>query len=424
MRKSKIFFYTSLILLLGTVSWFFVSNIFYFPDTVHLLAGQENRLDFGLPYSAVIKSDPESVAVISVNDKPVEDNIEIALNSGVSVSSRDETSMNMVVSVFGIPVKNVGVDVIPDTEVVPCGITVGVRINTNGIMVLGTGVVNGRDGKARKPSEGILKSGDIIISLDGIELESKEQLIRLVAESERETVNLRIKRNEQILNAEIKPALADDGVRRIGVWVRDSTKGIGTVTYYNPQNKKFGALGHGILDVDTKKLMTVKTGEIMKTEIVSVKKGKKGGPGELIGNIHSSKVLGTIKSNTDLGLYGTINDSAEGLPSERIHIALQGDVHEGPAVILSNVYGDEAKRYDVYIESVNRYSSDDSKGMVVRVTDPGLITKTNGIVQGMSGSPIIQDGRLIGAITHVFVQNPAKGYGIFIENMIKQEKKI
>jgi len=153
-----------------------------------------------------------------------------------------------------------------------------------------------------------------------------------------------------------------------------------------------------------------------------VKKGKKGTPGELVGDINTELKLGSINTNTPLGLYGVIDNEIKNIIGEdKIPIALQGEIHSGPAVIYSNVSGSEVKKYDVFIESVNKFSSDETKSMIVRITDKELLTKTNGIVQGMSGSPIIQNGKLIGAITHVFVQNPAKGYGIFIENMIKQE---
>jgi len=205
--------------------------------------------------------------------------------------------------------------------------------------------------------------------------------------------------------------------------VRDSTQVIGTITYLDPNTGKFAALGHGILDVDTRKLMTVRYGDVMKTEIKSVKKGKKGLPGELIGDIKTDEVIGQVRLNNEYGLYGKLDNpnswSSLGSP---VKIGLQNEVEEGPAVIISNVDGITAKEYDIYIESINKNSQDDSKGMVIRITDEELLEKTNGIVQGMSGSPIIQNNKLVGAVTHVFVQDPSKGYGIFIEKMLQQEK--
>jgi stage IV sporulation protein B len=175
------------------------------------------------------------------------------------------------------------------------------------------------------------------------------------------------------------------------------------------------------VDVDTKKLMSVKSGVLTESSIHTVRKGKKGNPGELIGEIRHNRIIGEIKTNSRLGLFGKINSDAlpNGAPSDRMLIATQQTVREGPAKIRSNVSGQEVREYDIFIEAVNRNSADESKGMVIRITDGELISATNGIVQGMSGSPIIQDGRLIGAVTHVFVQNPQRGYGIFIENMLR-----
>jgi stage IV sporulation protein B len=162
-----------------------------------------------------------------------------------------------------------------------------------------------------------------------------------------------------------------------------------------------------------------------KTLITAVKEGKKGSPGELVGEIVNSEIIGEITNNSAMGVYGTINDeSVAQMPQKKMRVALQNEIHEGPAKIFANVEADIVKEYDIYIETINRYSKDDSKGMVIKITDPDLLSKTGGIVQGMSGSPIIQDDKIIGAVTHVFVQDPTKGYGIFIENMLKQEKKI
>lgn len=313
---------------------------------------------------------------------------------------------------------------IGDLQVIPGGMTIGVRINTEGIMVLGIGYVNSDDGIAYKPSEGYLKPGDMVLTVNGQALTTKEEFAREIEEAE-EKLYMKIKREGEIQEVTISPVKSmADGKNKIGVWVRDSTQGIGTVTYYDPATQRFAALGHGILDVDTKKLMTVRDGEVMGTEIKSVRKGKKGSPGELVGEIRTHEVIGNVKLNNEFGLYGRFNEDISYKLSEPMNIAKQDEVEEGNAYILSNIEGTEIKQYKVQIEAVNKNSSDDSKGMVLRIVDEELLSKTNGIVQGMSGSPIIQNGKLIGAVTHVFVQEPAKGYGIFIEKMINQEKTI
>ena len=252
---------------------------------------------------------------------------------------------------------------------------------------------------------------------------SHEQLSRAIAAADHSNcITLEVLRDGMTLSVDVHPAMCGrDGHPKIGCWVRDSTQGIGTITYYDPATSRFGALGHGIMDVDTRKLMKVRHGQIMESHIIDIVKGKKGEPGELIGDIRPDTVIGTINKNTSLGLYGDINRSYGGLPTAAFAAARHDQIHQGPAKIFSNIEGGGIKPYDVYIESVNEDSGAE-KGLVVRITDQGLITRTNGIVQGMSGSPIVQGDKIVGAITHVFVQNPLRGYGVFIEKMLHEEK--
>jgi len=288
-------------------------------------------------------------------------------------------------------------------KLVPVGITVGVRFYTDGIMVLGTDKFDDPDGNSHSPSDGKLLQGDIVIKADGVTMYSHAQLSQAIA-SANGCVTLEILRDSVIHSVDIHPTIcADDGNPKIGCWVRDSTQGIGTITYYDPATSRFGALGHGIMDVDTRKLMKVRHGQIMESQIIDIVKGKKGEPGELIGEIRPDAVIGTINKNTSLGLYGDINRSYAGLPTAALTAARHDQIHQGPAKIFSNIEGGGIKPYDVYIESVNENSTAE-KGLVVRITDQGLITRTNGIVQGMSGSPIVQDDKIVGAITQVIVQ--------------------
>lgn len=333
---------------------------------------------------------------------------------------------NITLNDFNIPFKNDSLNNIQVTELVPLGMTVGIKINTDGVMVLGTGYVNDESGNLHKPSEEILKPGDLLLTANGEKLINKDSLINIIENCDNDIL-MTLNRDGEVLKVNITPIKDTDNINKIGIWVRDSTQGIGTITYYNPLTGKFGALGHGIVDVDTKDLMSVRDGELMKSEISSIKKGKKGSPGELVGDIEAHNVIGQVQLNSNYGIYGFLNENRlvnESNTMNAIPIALQKEVHEGPATILSNVEGSDVKEYDVYIESVNKHDTDNSKGMVMRITDTELLSKTNGIVQGMSGSPIIQDNKLVGAVTHVFVQDPTKGYGIFIENMIKQEYSI
>jgi stage IV sporulation protein B len=307
-------------------------------------------------------------------------------------------------------------------EVIPCGLTVGVRINTDGIMVLGKGLIKTEDGDREVTEE--LKSGDLIVSANGKTLKNKEDLITAIEDND--DINLEVKRNDEICNVNIRPVKSlDYGTNKIGIWVRDSTQGVGTLTYYNPTTNKFGALGHAITDVDTKKILTVKEGQIRKAQDISIIKSQSGTPGEILGDIINGKKLGDIKLNNECGIYGSMDlDKLDNIPDKKMSIALKSEVHTGTAFIRSDIQNGKIETYDILIESVNNFDLDESKNMTIQIIDKRLLDSTNGIIQGMSGCPIIQDDKLVGAVTHVLVRNPSKGYGIFIENMIKQENFI
>lgn len=415
-----------LFILFVTVISPFAASFFYIPEEIKMIAGREHEFKFNVPLQANIASDKQGV--LKINNKAVDKNdIDISLQEPFSIQSEEKGTLDVKLKLLGIvPIKTVKVDVISPMEVVPCGMTVGVNVTTDGIMVLGTGNVNGTDGKVYEPSRGILQSGDLILEVNGRHLENKQQLIDSIEGSNKQQLKMKIKRQDEIIETKIQPIKSkEDKQYKIGAWVRDQTQGIGTVTYYNPNTKSFGALGHGITDIDTKKLMPIKDGKIMKADITSIKKGQKGIPGELTGAIYDTEEsrIGKVKINTLHGIFGKIDiNKMDVLPKKTIPIALQHEIHEGEAVIRSNISGDKIEEFDIYIQKVAKFNQDISKGMIVKITDPRLLSKTNGIVQGMSGSPIIQGGKLIGAVTHVFVQDPTKGYGIFIENMLKKEE--
>ena len=414
-KSCKRFFFLSLALFLCSLVVYAAAalgslpeHIFLAPEHVALLGDRGGRVS--LSFSPWLEE--ESVPAAFQGDAPVIENID-----------REPLQGEMTVSLLGIPLRNVAVDLLRDVEVIPVGITVGIRIDATGLIVLGTGAVTTSDGSHLRPSEGLIKSGDILLKVNNTEIQDQNHFSSQIESTPPgSSVSLTLRRGEEIITVEVSPVLSSQGRNKLGLWIRDSTKGIGTITYYNPVNSRFAALGHGVVDVDTNQLIPVRDGQLYQADIVAVKRGKKGSPGELVGNVDRDSPIGVITSNTSVGLFGTIKDGSRHLPGKTMGIALQGDVREGPAVILSNISGREVRQYDIFIERVNRFASDESKGMVIRITDQELITRTNGIVQGMSGSPIIQNGRLVGAVTHVLVQNPLRGYGIFIENMLRQER--
>ncbi|MDE6636272.1 MAG: SpoIVB peptidase, partial [Lachnospiraceae bacterium] len=305
-------------------------------------------------------------------------------------------------------------------SLLPCGNAVGIHVDTDGLLVLGTGAVTGKDGLEYEPAYRIVNSGDYIRGVDGKRVNTIKQLQKEIQKCENDSVVIDICRNDIDSSISLPIVEGADGVNRIGVWVREDTQGIGTLTYIAPDGS-FGALGHGITDIDTGVLMKLKEGSIYNTEIIQIIKGGKGNPGEIMGMIleSSAQKIGDITSNTDLGIGGVVDEGYDTSHNKYgyIPIALRQEVEKGPAVILSQL-GDEIEEYDIEIIEVKKGSSD-NKGMVIKITDEQLIEKAGGIIQGMSGSPIIQNGKIVGAVTHVFVDDPGKGYGIFIENMLE-----
>lgn len=301
-------------------------------------------------------------------------------------------------------------------SVIPCGETVGVKIYTEGLLVVGTDSVKEKSGKKVYPASRCgIKINDIILKADNIELTTTEQFSEIVS-SRLSGVNLSVKRGNDCFDVFAVPAVSEDGRARLGLWVRDSTAGIGTVTYINPENMSFAALGHGICDVDTGNILSVKSGNILNCPVLSVTKSKKGSPGEISGSFDNVK-LGSITKNTVHGIFGKAEDGAFSLTAKEIPVAHRSEVQTGNACILSDFENGEVKEYEIQINKISK--SADDKAIVFEVTDDTLKEKAGGIVQGMSGAPIIQNGKLVGAVTHVFVNDPEKGYGILAETMYK-----
>ncbi len=413
MERKKINFKKNVFNLLIILNIFLLILFFFMaalkiPKEINFKVGQNNNFNVEFPFS------------VSIEDKSIEvDKKNKFFSESVTVFSNEKNSSKVTFSFLGVPVKTASVNMVPTSMIVPSGETVGINIKTDGIMVLGTGFVNSFE----KPWEGKIKAGDLLLKGNEVILETKEQLIELIEANDK--IIFEIKRDDEVFFEEITAVKGlDDGKNKIGLWVRDSTQGIGTLTYYNPTSGHFGALGHGILDVDTNNLMTIRDGKVMSANIASINKGEKGSPGELIGEILSDSMLGKIKLNTKYGIYGNIEKPlVDNLKITPMEIGLKNELEIGNATILSNIVGGEIKSYDILISEIN-LNSNDEKAMIIEIVDEELLEYTNGIIQGMSGSPIIQNNKIFGAVTHVFVQDPKKGYGIFIETMLSQENNI
>ncbi|MGL5675440.1 MAG: SpoIVB peptidase [Cellulosilyticaceae bacterium] len=394
----KTFKYLIVISIIMIISSPLLIGYYIVPNEIKVVAGKENTVDFNVPFSEPLYVKSDQVGY-------------------------DE----MTVSLMGIvPLKTVSVEVLPGKEVIPSGEVIGVRLVSDGVYVLGTSEVETVEGTCN-PCKDMVKKGDIIHALNDTPLDSKEHFKALIEENGKEKIHLSIERKDENLEVEVSPVYsANENTYKLGVWVKDGTQGIGTVTYVDPEDNTFGALGHGITESEIKKLIPIKEASITKTQLTSITKGMIGTPGQLSGTIEGGKknILGEVSANTHLGIYGTLNEKGKAyLEGEKMPIAFQHEVHEGDASILLHLTGDAVEEYAIEIQKVTKYTSEPTKGMVIKITDPKLLKLTSGIVQGMSGSPILQDGKLIGAITHVFVQDPTKGYGIFIENMLNNELK-
>lgn len=388
---------------------------FSIPSNIKLIEGQTKNLFVGIANASI---DEESVNVLNISENTVSENIQTDFGT-IEINPIQSGTAKIDMSILGVPVKSVSVNVSPEIKLVPVGKAVGVTVDTDGILVLGTGYVNKDTNEVCQPSKGVLKTGDLITHVNGEKITQKEELIEIV-ESSTGSLNISIVRNGETLQGTLTPIIStEDGKQKIGAWVRDCTQGIGTLTYYNPQTKGFGALGHGVYDIDTKSLLSIKDGKITETIISGIKKGEKGIPGELSGETDDTKVIGEIYQNTECGLYGKIySENVDFTEQEALPIATKENIKEGKAYILTNISGNKVEKYEINIESIDINTSNPSKCMIIRITDEKLLSQTGGIIQGMSGSPIIQDNHIIGAVTHVFVNAPTKGYGIFIENML------
>lgn len=381
------------------------------PSQVRLIAEREQQMNFKVPASASIETD--------------QGRMETGLYRPVTmVAGASETTYQMDVKWLGlIPLKSVEIQVVGEREVSAAGLPIGIFLKTKGVMVVGVGSFNDRNGAVHEPAKSHLAEGDYIVSYNGEEITGKKQFMNLLLENQGTEVLLGIERDGAYLEERVTPAQNQNGEYKMGIWIRDNAQGVGTLTFVDEQGN-FGALGHGITDSDTGELMELGRGSLYGTKIVAVRKGTDGVPGELTGMIEydDENVIGEITKNTPYGIFGHLNLeklAENGIDLETQQIGLKQDIHLGAATMISSV-NEEMKEYDIEITAIHMGNDGGNKGLELLVTDEELLNLTGGIVQGMSGSPIIQDGKVVGAVTHVLVNAPEKGYGIFIEEMLQE----
>ncbi len=389
------------------VAWILFSLISvadYIPDSISVTTGSTASFGTFLPITKVVKYEDDTV------------------ESFDSLGTAQDSSYELECRLLGIvPVKSVTVNIVEDTQVIPCGVPVGIYIRTEGVYVVEVTKVETGGNAALSPAKHVLKAGDYITAVNGSTVSTKEELIDLIRAAGGEELLLTVNRGGESVECKVTPVKNKDGVYQIGVWVRDDMAGIGTLTYVTA-DQMFGALGHSISDTDTGDQVTLAEGTVYRTNILNIIKGEKGNPGELVGQIcyTEDQILGTITKNLSDGIYGTLDALPEELAdAEPVSVGYKQEIREGAAEILMAADG-EINSYEIQIESVDLNASEMNKSHIFYVTDEELIEKTGGIIQGMSGCPILQDGKIIGAVTQVVVSDPCQGYGIFIEDMLSQ----
>lgn len=348
----------------------------------------------------------------------------VSANDTLAVTRENDQSKNVELKLFGvIPVKQARIETIERVTLTPCGTPFGVKLLTQGVVVVGLNDITTDGGHVGPAKQAGLQTGDVVSSIGGVTVNSNDEIALVVNNSGGSELEVKFTRDGQAMSTIVTPVKSNiDNQYKIGLWVRDSSAGIGTVTFYEPETGVFGGLGHPICDVDTGDILPLMSGEVVDVTINDVVKGTAGSPGELCGSFASEESCGMIELNNGAGVFGTMEKNPS--TKEGVEMALKQEIKEGPVTIITTIDNSGPQEYEAEIEKLNMVEDSPSKNMVLHITDERLIEKTGGIIQGMSGSPILQNGKLIGAVTHVFVNDPTRGYGIFIENMYNFAKTL
>lgn len=371
----------------------------YFSIPSELVLAENSEYSIKLDYPCSI-SPTDNIKTASVGERSLTEYSDDEAILNTSSSGFYEVPVRL----FGaIPLKTVSVTVAPEKYLIPSGDTIGIKLYTDGLLVVSVSEFPSESGDVSPAKDAGIKKGDRITKINSEVITSSEDFsekINILPHP----LSLTVIRDNEEMTLSMTPHIStSDGMYKLGIWVRDSTAGIGTMTYYNPSDSSFASLGHGICDTDTNEIMTVRRGNVMSCEILSITKGEAGTPGEITGGF-TNTMLGTISDNNSFGVYGNIKNKSTLELSDALPVATRYEVKQGPASILADVDGNGVTEYNVEILSVSKNAKKDNKGIVLKICDQRLLDKTGGIVQGMSGSPILQNGKIVGAVTHVFCE--------------------
>lgn len=403
MRKTLLKIVTVIALM---ISYIYVCSIISVPENIVIFEGDNLNLKIAQGLSLSSKNEETVLTTSNINKQQI------------SKTGADKLNLNLF---GGIKVKDVNVSVMPKTTVIPIGTAIGMKLYTKGVLVVGVSQINTDNNEKIKPYENSgIEQGDTILEVNNNEVTNTNELIQEVNDSNGNPVKIKYLRNNQTKETSITPVKSDNQYK-IGLWVRDAAAGIGTLTFYEPSTDLFMALGHGISDIDTEKIVDIANGELITANIISIQKGTKGTPGEVRGTIDTGNKIGDISKNTNLGVYGKVtNKNYLPVEQQEMEVATRSQIKEGKAQIICQLDNSGPKSYEIEIEKIYSMNNQDNKSMLIKVTDKELINKTGGIIQGMSGAPVIQDGKFVGAVTNVLVNDPTQGYAIFADMMIKQ----
>ncbi len=369
---------------------------------------------------------PEHIILLENEPYKIKKLIGVDTIETITTSNDNENTVNMEVTLFGNKVKNVTIDTLENVEVVPIGKIIGMKLYTNGVLIVGMSQIENADKQYVSPFVNCdIQEGDTIIKVNDKEIDNIGNLKEVVNDSNGENVLLTLVRNGSIVTSNITPVQTETDEYKLGLWVKDAATGVGTITYYEKNTGSFAALGHGIMDSDTEQLIDIESGEIVTSQVMSITKADINSPGEIRGTIMNQKTIGEVEKNTQFGIYGkldnltTLNiDTNKSMP-----VALRSEIKVGDATLLCSLDGKTTQEYKIKIEKIFTNNNYDNKSMLIRVVDDALIQNTGGIIRGLSGSPIVQNGKFVGAVTNVLVSNPEIGYAIFGDMMIKEMRK-
>lgn len=406
--KSKTIKLSLKILLVITllIIYMYICNIIAIPNNIVLFEGETIGIKLSYGLSLVNQSKYNTILTSSnLNQTKINE-------AGVN---------NLTLNLLGTNIKKVNVDVIKKTKVIPLGTAIGMKLYTKGVLVVGMSEIENE-----KPYENSgIEAGDTIIKINNEEVEDTQNLIDKVNQSNGNNLEITYIKDDKTLETSITPVKTGNEYK-LGLWVRDAAAGVGTLTFYEPTSNKFMALGHGIVDIDTEQIVDIASGELVTTRLLSIIKGQKDKPGAIQGTIDSCSKIGNIENNTNLGVYGTVSNknNLEINNQEAIDVATRDEIQDGKATIICELENNKKQEYEIEIKKIYLNDNNDNKSMLIKITDQDLIDKTGGIIQGMSGAPIIQNGKFVGAVTNVLVSDPTIGYGIFGDMLIKQLRNV